>query len=350
MSIVQELLTWPQAHGGPKGTARLKSVPEDFVVREWLGFAADGDGPHWLITVRKRDANTQWIARELARLASVHPRDVGYAGLKDRRAISEQAFSIPVTTTVTDWSTVRGEGFEVIAAVRHRRKLKIGALRANDFEIVLRDVSADPEVMEPTLDTISRRGVPNYFGPQRFGRDANNLHEAISWFQGGEAPEDRQRAFALSAARSALFNQCVRARVEAGTWDRLLPGDVANLNGSGSIFDVPALDATLESRCAELDIHPTAPLWGRGELRTQGDVRQREREIIEPYAFIAAGLERVGLDQERRATRMAVNNLQWSWSGRDLTLRFRLNRGCFATSVIRELVSTEVTDVPLDES
>ena len=348
MSTIEALLALPCAHGGPVCAAQVRHVPEDFIVREWLGFEAEGDGPHWLLTVRKRDANTQWVAREIARLAGVHPREVGYAGLKDRYAVTEQSFTVPVNAT--DWTGVTGEGYEVVRAVRHRRKLKIGALKANEFELRLRDVQGEPAALEARLQTIAAQGVPNYFGPQRFGRDGNNLRSALRWFETGARPDDRQQqSFALSAARSALFNQFLARRVELQSWQQLQSGDVANLDGSNSIFDVPALDDVLTQRCAELDIHPSAPLWGRGELRSRGAIAEMEEGIARTHAQLANGLETAGLEQERRATRMRVQSLRWHWEARDLVLHFRLQRGCFATSVLRELVYSS-SELPGDES
>jgi tRNA pseudouridine13 synthase len=351
VSDVAALLALPYAYGAPVCSAQLRSEPEDFIVREWLGFEAEGDGPHWLVTVRKRDANTQWVARELARHAGVHPREVGYAGLKDRHAVTEQSFTVPVTASPADWMSVSGEGFEVIRASRHRRKLKIGALKANAFVLLLRNVQGDRAAIEERLRAIQVRGVPNYFGVQRFGRDGGNLKTVLRWFETGLAPDDRQqRAFALSAGRSALFNRIVARRVELGSWDQLLPGEVANLDGSGSIFDVHELDATLLSRCVELDIHPTAALWGRGELRSRDDVATLEREVAQRHDLLAAGLESAGLEQERRATRMPVLDLRWRWQDEHLSLEFRLHRGSFATSVLRELVAAAGHELPSDES
>lgn len=345
---VDALLDLPFAHGGPLCRATIRREPEDFIVREWLGFEPEGDGPHWLLTVRKRDANTQWVARELARHAGVHPREVGYAGLKDRHAVTEQSFTVPVTAA--EWAGVTGEGFEIFRAVRHRRKLKIGALKANEFVLRLRDVQGERAAIDARLQIIGQRGVPNYFGPQRFGRDAGNLRTVLRWFAGGSAPDDRQqRSFALSAARSALFNRMVARRVELANWNVLLPGEVANLDGSGSIFDVHEIDATLLARCAELDIHPSAPLWGRGELRSRDQSAALEQSIAQTHATLASGLEAVGMEQERRATRMSVQSLRWHWHENDLELDFRLNRGCFATSVLRELVDSS-GELPGDES
>lgn len=330
----------PPAHGSPIGSARLRAVPEDFIVREWLGFSADGEGDHWLLTVRKRDANTHWVAKQLAKLAQVHPREVGYAGLKDRHAVCEQAFSLPVRSAMQgSWEGVSGDGFEVVGAQRHRRKLKPGALQGNDFTIVLREFSGDAALIETRMAAIAAQGVPNYFGPQRFGIDGSNLERARAWFAGhGELRDHLQRGLAFSAARSALFNAVLAARVREGTWNRLQAGDVANLDGSQSIFAVAELDATLTARCEQFDIHPTGPLPGRGESKVQGAPATLEAQVLNEQQSLVDGLMRAGVDQQRRALRVRPSQLEWQWLDDKLEVRFRLRRGAFATSVLHELL------------
>lgn len=328
------------AHGGAPAHGRIRVAPEDFIVREWLGFMPDGEGDHWLLTVRKRGANTHWVAKQLGRLAKIHPRDVGFAGLKDRNAITEQAFTIPVRSAMgSDWIGVSGDGFEVINAVRHRRKLKRGALRANDFEIIVREFSGDADTLANRIESIATAGVPNYFGPQRFGIDCGNLTRAQQWFSGQIDLHDRiERSFALSAARSAIFNSVLSRRVTQGTWNQLQTGEVANLDGSNSIFAVDTLDDVLIERCRQLDIHPTGPLWGRGELAVHGSIAELEQHLANDFPILAAGLIKAGLDQERRALRMRVSDLSAKIDASQLTLKFRLPRGTFATTVLHELL------------
>lgn len=330
----------PCAYGSAPARGRIRVAPEDFIIREWLGFAPDGEGDHWLLTVRKRGANTHWVAKQLGRLAKIPPRDVGFAGLKDRNAITEQAFTIPVRSAIgSDWIGVTGDGFEVINAVRHRRKLKRGALRANDFEIIVREFSGDAAALTNRVESIAAAGVPNYFGPQRFGIDGGNLTRARQWFSGEIDLQDRfERSFALSAARSAIFNAVLARRVTQGTWNQLQAGDIANLDGSNSIFAVDTPDEVLTERCRQLDIHPSGPLWGRSELATKGSVAQLEQQIANHYDLFAGGLSKAGLEQERRALRMRVSDLSWTIDADRLTLKFRLPRGTFATTVLHELL------------
>lgn len=339
MTVFEEMATLPCAHGGPAGRVQVRAEPEDFVVQEWLGWEADGEGDHLLLRVRKRGANTLWVAKQLARLAKVDPRDVGFAGLKDRDAVAEQAFTVPARSAIGDsWLGVAGEGFEVVAAARHRRKLKRGSLKGNDFAIALRAFSGDPVSLEQRLRTIAAAGVPNYFGPQRFGRDAGNLRTALAWFSDGTAPADRwQRSFALSAARAALFNAVVAQRVGDGTWNRLLPGEIVNLDSSGSVFVAESIDAALDERCGQLDIHPTGPMWG-SPASVAGGAAAIEAAVGARHDALVQGLSRAGLRPERRALRIRVDRLQWTIEGDVVQLRFRLFRGAFATAVLHEVI------------
>jgi len=332
-------LKLPTAHGTPPVSGAVRVEPEDFVVREWLGFEADGEGDHWLLTVRKRGANTHWVAKQLARQAGIHPRDVGFAGLKDRNAVTEQSFTLPVRTAVSDWSGVSGDGFEVVRAQRHRRKLKRGALRGNDFDLVVRSLAGEVQAVGERIATIAAKGVPNYFGPQRFGHGGGNLLRARQWLGGEIDLADRfERGFALSAARAALFNTVLARRVTDGTWNTLLDGDVANLNGTQSIFRVDQVDAVLSERCERMDVHPSGSLWGRGELPSQGQVALLERQVADEEATLAGGLAKAGLEQERRSLRLPVMNLDWRIEADRLHLKFRLPRGAFATAVLHELI------------
>jgi len=337
----------PCAYGTVPARGRLRVAPEDFVVREWLGFAADGEGDHWLLTVRKRGANTHWVAKQLGKLAQIHPRDVGFAGLKDRNAVTEQAFTIPVRSAMaSEWLGVAGDGFEVVRAERHRRKLKRGALRGNDFDILIRDFSGDTSAIESLLAKVSAYGVPNYFGPQRFGNGGSNLIRARQWFAGETELHDRvERSFALSAARAAIFNAVLAQRIADGSWNCLRAGDVANLDGSNSIFKVEALDETLIKRCEELDIHPTGPLWGRGDLASQLETATIEQTIAQSESLLAQGLANAGLEQERRSLRLRVSELHWSVEPDGLRLKFRLLRGAFATAVLHEVLQDAFAQV-----
>jgi tRNA pseudouridine13 synthase len=341
----------PRAHGGAVGAGDLRTAPEDFVVREWLGFEADGEGEHWLLMVRKRAANTHWVAKQLAKLAQLPPREVGYAGLKDRHALCEQAFTVPVRSAMSaGWQGVSGEGFEVLQARRHRRKLKPGALQGNDFMLIVRGFNGTAAALESGMAAIAAHGVPNYFGPQRFGREGSNLQRALEWFSGAvELREHLQRSLALSAARAAIFNAVLAARVRDGSWNQLRSGDVANLDGSQSVFAVGELDATLQARCEQFDIHPTGPLAGSGASKVQGATAELEARIGGEHGTLLAGLCRHGVEHQRRALRVRPLQLSWQLEGELLQLSFRLRRGAFATAVLHEILDNAFSQ-PLAEA
>ncbi len=329
------------AHGSPPARGRIRTEPEDFLVEERLGFEPDGVGAHALLVVEKRDANTGWVAAQLARLAGVHPRDVGYSGLKDRRAVTRQAYSLPwpASRPPEEGLAFAGEGFRVLAVARHGRKLRPGSHRANRFTIRVRDLAGDPAAIDDRLRSIASQGVPNYFGPQRFGRDGANLLRARRWAEAGEAPRDRaQRGFALSAARSELFNRVLEARVRRSDWDRLLPGEAVMLDGRRSFFSAPVVDAALEERCRAMDVHPSGPLWGRGESPATGTARDVEDLVGASEPALVALLVAQGLDHERRALRLPVRGLAWTHLEGALVLEFELPRGAFATAVLHELL------------
>ncbi len=328
----------PCAHGGPVIQATLRRQPADFRVDEILGFEPGGEGEHVFVQVEKTDANTEWVARQLAQAAGVTPLAVGYAGLKDRHAVTRQSFSVQLPGRADpDWFSLAIPGVTVLSARRHNRKLKRGAHRGNQFRIRLRDVRGDRAAVETRLACIRERGVPNYFGEQRFGRDGNNLALAEALFAGRRMPK-AQRGFALSAARSEIFNAVLAQRVVDGNWDRALDGDVWMLAGSHAIFGPEAINDELARRLAERDIHPTGALWGRGELRSGGAARALELAVAERYPTLARGLERAGLEQERRGLRLAPADLTHEWAADDeLVIGFGLGSGAFATTVLLEL-------------
>lgn len=323
----------PRAIEPPVGVARWRVGPEDFVVDEVLGFEASGQGEHMLVTVRKRGANTLWVARELARRAGVRPQDVGFAGLKDRHAVTTQSFTVPLRRHPPEmWQTVVGEGYEVIAAARHSRKLPRGALRGNRFRVVLRDFVGERSVFETRVAQLAMQGAPNYFGAQRFGRDLANL-----------APGAPPR-FAISAVRSLLFNAVLAERIARGDWCTLRAGERANLDGSNASFVVTPDDPALDARLASQDIHPTGPMWGEGDSGITGEIAELEASVIERHAALRERLRLVSPEPARRPLRVAVRELSLRWLPGESAceLQFFLRAGSFASAVVRELVATPV--------
>jgi tRNA pseudouridine13 synthase len=341
-------LTPPTAWGEPLGAGVFRASPEDFEVEEVLGFAAGGEGPHALLRVRKRGANTEWVARELSRAAGCKPFDVGFAGLKDRNAVTTQHFTIPRgKRAAEEFIGLSGEGYEVLTAAPHQRKLPRGALEGNRFVIVVRGLTCDPAALDERMARIAAGGAPNYFGSQRFGRDAGNLGQVLAMaavLARGERPRpsrDRSaQGFMLSAARSVVFNAILAERIAQASWNTLLAGDVANLDGRGSVFTVDSVDAELEQRCAALDVHPTAPLWGEGVSLATGDVLGLEQRVANGFPEALAVIAQERMKSERRALRIRVRELEHQYEGDTLRLKFSLSAGSFATTVLREIIAS----------
>ncbi len=341
-----ELPALARALGGAPVQGQLRAAPEDFRVRELPLLEPEGSGEHAWLWIRKRSENTEHVAGLLSRLAGVHPRDVSYAGLKDRNAVTEQWFSVHLPGRPDpDWCALDSGTVTVLRHARHTRKLQRGALRGNAFCITVRALQGDLPRLESVLEQVSTGGVPNYFGVQRFGAGGSNLQTAAQLFRNPRMKLSRnRRGLVLSAARSLLFNAVLSQRVTGGSWNRAVPGDAMQLAGSHSFFIATAVDADIERRVAVGDIHPTGPLYGKGDSPVQGACRELEECVLQDFPAFRAGLAAAGLRQERRALRLPVNDLRWHRPQPDvLVLEFGLPSGCYATSVLRELVDNRQT-------
>jgi tRNA pseudouridine13 synthase len=332
----------PRAHGGAPLIGRIRAEPEDFQVDEILGFGAAGAGEHAWLRVRKTGRNTHDVARLLARHAGVAQMAVGYAGLKDRRAVTTQHFTVHLPgRTGPEWSSLNDDGLEFLDVQRHDRKIRRGALRGNAFTLRIRDVEGDRSEAESVLRCIDSLGVPNYFGPQRFGHDGANLRRVARLFADeGRRPGREQRGLLLSSARAQLFNTVLAERVIRRDWNRAVAGDVFLLAGSQRQFHFDPEDESIPERTAALRIHPSGPLPGRPcrSLEPEDEVGMLEAATLAPWGSWVEGLQRFGLDADRRALRLAVEDLECEWRGDQLTIRFTLPSGAYATTVLRELL------------
>ncbi|MCI0505571.1 MAG: tRNA pseudouridine(13) synthase TruD [Gammaproteobacteria bacterium] len=326
--------------GQPEVSAAIRQSPEDFRVSEQLSFDPAGEGQHVYLFIEKCDLNTEDLANQLAGFAHVPRVAVGYAGLKDRHAVTRQWFSVDLAgKSEPDWRGLDTDNIEVIETIRHTRKLKRGAIRGNWFQITLSQFSGDPEDLTRRLEYINQHGVPNYFGEQRFGRNDANLKQAEKLIKDESKRVKRhQRGLYLSAVRSYLFNLVLSQRTADHTWNQAIPGDVMMLEGSHSVFKAGVIDDVIVQRVTALDIHPTGPLWGAGGLMTTDDALAVETHIMQSQQAWCELLVSAGLKQERRALRIKVSDLRWEWRGTDVVLEFQLPAGGYATAVLRELV------------
>ncbi|MEJ8322725.1 tRNA pseudouridine(13) synthase TruD [Kosakonia sacchari] len=330
-------------HGKPVASGVLKANPEDFMVVEDLGFEPDGEGEHILVRILKNGCNTRFVADALAKFLKIHAREVSFAGQKDKHAVTEQWLCARVPgNAMPDLSAFQLEGCKVLEYARHKRKLRLGALQGNAFTLVLREVSDRADV-DARLQAIAKKGVPNYFGAQRFGIGGSNLQGALRWAQSDAPVRDRnKRSFWLSAARSALFNQIVSERLKKTDFNQVVDGDALQLAGRGSWFVATCEEqAELQTRVEAKALMITASLPGSGEWGTQRDALAFERQAVADTPDLQALLVREKVEAARRAMLLYPQKLSWNWWD-DITveLRFWLPAGSFATSVVRELINT----------
>ena len=324
----------------PKQTALLKAECADFVVKEQLGYDMSGDGEFVAVKVRKTDCNTLFVGEQLAKFTGISARNMSYAGLKDRKAVTEQWFSLQMPGQPTpDFNQFSLEGVEILDVTRHQRKIRIGSLQGNHFEILLRNTEETDE-LKVRLDFLAKNGFPNYFTEQRFGRDGNNLTQALRWANGEIKVKDRnKRSFYLSAARSEMFNLIVSKRMELNLAQQILVGDVLQLNGSHSWFVVDESEdlAQLQQRLAQQDVLLTAPLIGEEE-KSAVDF---EHEIFAQHQALFALMRQERMKAARRPILMQPQQFQWQFEPNGLRLQFDLPAGSYATALIRELVNVE---------
>ncbi len=328
---------WP-----PLGiSAGFKQQPDDFKVDEQLPFELSGSGEHLWLHIRKRGCNTDWLAQQLAKHASVKSVAVGYAGLKDRHAVTTQWFSIHLPGQPDpDLSALLSDDVEVLQQIRHGKKLQRGALSHNRFEIRLRAIEQHDRIAA-RCQLIASEGVPNYFGEQRFGRGRDNLIQAERMFADRRSRLPRhKRSIYLSAARSWIFNEILSQRIQNQSWNRRMDGDVFMLEGKSACFRDDH-SADLDARLQAGEIHPCGVMWGDGECMSSGDVFALEQAVAERYPELSNGLVAARVEQQRRALRLMPRNMQWHFEHDDCVLAFDLPAGTYATTVLRELVELQ---------
>ena len=334
-----EIPVWPYVYGSPSGQGKIRSIPEDFIVKENLAFEPSGAGEHAFLQIEKTGENTDYVARQLARFANVRQRDVSFAGLKDRHAVTTQWFSVWLPGKADpDWTQFETDSMKVLQSMRHARKLKRGVLSGNSFKLIIRDWQGDQDKTIRQLEAIKANGIANYYGAQRFGNEGQNVNKALAMFQGAKAGRE-QRSLYLSAARSYLFNQILAYRVTRKMWNQPVAGDTYMFDLSHSCFKSQLPDAEIIRRLDAKEIHPTGALWGRGEAGVTADTLSIEQGIIDAYPELAQGLIASEVDKDRRALRVNVQDLDWQFvDDATLTLAFTLPAGSYATSVSREII------------
>ena len=325
--------------GTPQQTGRLKAEFADFIVREELGYPLAGEGEFVAVKVCKTNANTLFVGEQLAKFVGISARNMSYAGLKDRHAVTEQWFCLHLAGKETpDFSAFECEGVEILEVTRHNRKIRTGALEGNYFELLLRDV-VETDELKQRLNQLQAVGFPNYFTEQRFGRDGHNLTQAQRWASGEISVKDRKkRSFYLSAARSEVFNLVVSQRITDHQMQTVLLGDYLQLAGSNSFFEVKAEDLVQsQQRLDENDVLLTAPLIGENSLEQNGN--ECEKAIVAQHKNLISLMKKERMNAARRAMLCKPQDLRWQFEPEGLRLTFFLNSGSYATGLVRELIT-----------
>ena len=346
---------WAYLHGEPQISATVKHSAEDFVVLEELGFEPSDQGEHLFLRLQKRNLTTSQVADKLASTLGVSRLDVGYAGMKDRRALATQWFSVLLPAgRENKLSGLESEDLTILDSRRNARKLKTGVHKGNHFVLRLRNICGDRGQLEDRLERLLRSGVPNYFGQQRFGRELSSLHQVRQLMVAADhdvrdsgitaRPGRQRRGLLYSAARSYLFNHILSARLREQSWNRYLEGDVLALDGTKRLFTVEPYrwNGCLQERLDALDIHPTGCLAGSQQAGqrygTRGIAADMEKRVLAHFPELVDGLIRHGLRSGRRALRFRPQALRWSWpAGNELLLEMTLPAGAYATSLLREI-------------
>lgn len=328
------------ATGTPVTSGTIRAVPQDFQVFEHLSFDLTGEGEHVYCQIRKTGLATLAIVERLAKFAGISQRDIGYAGLKDKYAVTTQWFSLylPKKPDIR-WADFNSEQIEVLHVCRHERKCRIGALTHNSFEIIVRKLTLHT-ALEARIESLVKTGMPNYFGEQRFGRDRDNLNKIKQFFNKEITVQNRKkRGLYYSSARSWLFNLLLSERVSRNAYANPVNGDVMQLVGKRGYFSIDHVDDEIMQRVQAREIVPAGPLIGVGDHHVSADAQAIESPILDEWAHFCEGLNDHGLELMYRPYTVFIDDMRYEFIESDaLKLCFDLPRGAYATSLLRELV------------
>jgi tRNA pseudouridine13 synthase len=330
----------------------LRTRDEDFEVDEQPAYLPSGEGDHVFVHVEKRGITTLDAGRALARAAGVFERDVGHAGLKDKRAVARQWFSLPAPADVERMAALELDGIRVLAAARHRNKLRTGHLIGNRFRLRVRDLGCDPAEATRRATAIFARldaapGAPNWYGEQRFGHAGDNarIGRAILRGDGGpRMPRGRERRLHVSALQSELFNDFLLRRVHDGLYRRVIAGDVLARTESGGQFastDPVADQVRLEAG----EVVVTGPMYGHDMRRPAegSEAARREDEVLADAELTLEAFRPLGklAPGTRRALSIRPEGPEATADGDHLVLAFTLPPGAYATVIAREILKTD---------
>ncbi len=331
---------WPTLNEQPTWQGVIRTEPQDFQVEEIPAYLPSGSGEHLMILVEKCDRTTENVIKELVNQTNTGRGQIGHAGMKDRRAVTRQWLSLPASAK-DQLADFKLEGVKIIQTGLHGNKLKTGHLKGNRFNIRVRGLDQEAtHALVQRSQLVAKTGIPNYFGPQRFGRDGANEQTGRELICGKRKERNRQTLrLMLSALQSALFNDVLAERIKQAMFQKVFAGDLLSKADTGGMFicSEPDID---QARMDAGQVHPTGPMFGPKMRTPQGEIEKMEQDIL-----AAAGLDANAFRKyakltrgTRRALRVIPADFKTDENQGSLVLAFSLPAGAYATSVLRELV------------
>ena len=329
------------ADGLPGIGGSIKKAPEHFVVEEVLPYLASGEGEHVYITFRRSGWNTADAARSIQKYLGLKQSDVGWGGRKDKTAVVVQtlSFRCGVKARLGDIEKALDDlPFEILAMNRHRNKIKTGHVAANRFTIIVSQPDADALTRSLAIaERLKQTGVPNFYGPQRFGHNMQNIPRGFALMARGK--KARKDAFMVSVVQSALFNIWLRKRMDAGDFRRLLSGDIVKKTDTGGMFTVEDLVAE-SARFAKGAIVYTGPIFGFKMKPATQTAGQQEAALLDDFGFTADNFRPLRAPGSRREAILHLTDLTIVEVEEGLQFSFTLPSGAYATTVLREFTKT----------
>jgi tRNA pseudouridine13 synthase len=340
----------------------MGTAVDDFRVDEIPAYLPSGEGEHRYVKVEKVGLSTPELLTILSRAAGVTEKDIGYAGLKDKHAVTTQWLSLPrKSPPASQWRLPKT--VTVLDESYHSNKLRTGHLHGNRFVIRLVELHEDAEARLPALLGVLRTGHLNAFGEQRFGRGGNNIDAALAWLKNPRGLRGKNARFLSklypSVIQSELFNRYLAARLTLG-FTQLLPGEVVRLDGTGSNFVVENLEVE-QARYEQGELHPQGPMFGPKMRSAQYQAQELEQQVLKQLDLTPEAVEALGnhAPGTRRDIRIPLENLKTEFlhvasTPPILQIAFTLPSGSYATQVVRELCrtpwfsNTSMNQVPSD--
>lgn len=319
----------------------LKASPEHFKVEEILPYAPCGEGEHLFVTVRRSGWNTADVAQALSKCFDLKHQDVGWGGRKDKHAVTTQTFSLrlPMALPLAEAeATLDSQPFDILALKRHGNKLKTGHVAGNRFEIILSQVA--PEALgnaQAIAEALKQKGLPNYYGEQRFGHQMRNIDRAVAMIEKTRKPRGRKDAFTVSVLQSVLFNIWLKTRMARDDFNTLLLGDVVRKTDTGGMFVVDDLEEAAQ-RFTNHQIVYTGPIFGFKMMGATHDAGEHEAQILSAFHLDRQAFKPLRAPGTRRTALLYLDDLTIASCAAGLQFGFSLPSGAYATTVLREFM------------